>query len=83
MCTYVCRADGTSVSLRWTPIGGKGDTLYYFGSGDTRPRILLVYLIFGFAGPMLEDLTPMSSFYFEEAEAWSQEAAVLGAVSHA
>ena len=49
----------------------------------TRPRILLVYLIFGFAGPMLEDLTPMSSFYFEEAEAWSQEAAVLGAVSHA
>ena len=37
MCTYVCRADGTSVSLRWTPIGGKGDTLYYFGSGDTRP----------------------------------------------
>ena len=41
MCTYVCRADGTSVSLRWTPIGGKGDTLYYFGSGDTRPRILL------------------------------------------
>ena len=32
---------------------------------------------------MLEDLTPMSSFYFEEAEAWSQEAAVLGAVSHA
>ena len=40
-------------------------------------------LIFGFAGPMLEDLTPMSSLYFEEAEAWSQEAAVLGAVSHA
>merc|ERR1711892_483723 len=26
---------------RWAPIGGKGDTLYYFGSGDTRPRILL------------------------------------------
>tara|TARA_B100000795_G_scaffold138602_1_gene103582 strand:+ start:548 stop:697 length:150 start_codon:yes stop_codon:yes gene_type:complete len=36
-----------------------------------------------FASPVLEDLTHMSTFYFESAEAWRQAAEALGIVPHA
>ena len=80
MCTHTCRVDGPSISPRWTPIGGKSDTLY-FGPGDG-PEAESPHVI-RFAEPLLEDLTHMSTFYFEDAEAWGQAAAVLGAASHA